>query len=167
MYNLKLRSEKNRMILDHIKLAKTLSRRFTNLPYEDRFQEACLGLMKASQNYEPDKEVSFGAYAKVVIINQLKQYYKKEKMRFLLIIQDNQFEDDKNEYRDPMSISDYNYIELMEDLKKHFGDFKIKILIEIVNGKTQEDCSQIFGISQPSVSRIIKQMREAIKEGLI
>lgn len=167
MFNLKQCNEKNRMILDHIKLAKTLSKGFTNLPYEDRFQEACLGLMKASQNYKPNREVSFGAYAKVVIINQLKQYYKKEKMRFLLIAQDDGFENDKGKDCDPMSMSNYNCIELMEDLKKYFGDFKIKILIEIVNGKTQEDCSQIFGISQPSISRIVGQMREVIRSELI
>jgi len=166
MSNSKLSAKENRMILDHLNLAKALSAKFTNLPYEDRFQEACLGLMKASHSYKSDKEVSFGAYAKIVIMNQLKQYYKREKIRFWFIVQGDQFEEDRNENRILKSTCDYNYIELIEDLKKYFGDFKVKILIEIINGKTQQDCSQIFGISQSSVSRIIKRMRQTLKEEL-
>ena len=160
MFNLKQETERNCMVLDHVQLAKTLSMKFPNLPYEDRFQEACLGLMKAFHSYKPSREVSFGSYAKVVIMNQLRQYYKKEKMRFYFVIQGDQFTEVQDINYIRRSPNYYDYIELKEDLRKHFGDFKVKILIEIINGKTQEACSQAFGISQPTISRIVKQMRE-------
>lgn len=160
--------EKSRVVLSHVQLAKALSSKFPSLPYEDRFQEACLGLMKAYRSYEPSKSVSFGSYARTVILNQLKQYYKKEKMRLLFIIQGDQYEksQDKDSIQRSVGHNCYDYVELKEDLRRHFGDFKIKILIEVANGKTQEACSQAYGISQSSVSRIIKQIRKALIEEL-
>lgn len=154
------------MILDHIQLAKTLSKRFQNLPYEDRFQEACLGLVKAYRSFEPKKNVSFGSYAKTVIMNQLKQYYKREKMRVLFIIQEKD-NGDSNLKKYKQGLSDYsiqNYFELKQDLEKQFGNTKVEILIKIANGQTQEECSREFGVSQPTISRIIKQIRELLGE---
>jgi len=164
MFNLNL-DEKNRVILNHVQLAKALSMKFSSLPYEDRFQEACLGLVKAYENYEPNKDVSFGSYAKAVIMNQLRQYYNKEKMKLTFIIHGNQHENsqDKDSVQKSVNCNYYDYVELKEDLKKRFGDSKIKILIEIANGETQQNCSRAFGISQSSVSRIIKQIRETFE----
>ena len=161
MFNLNSDNDgKNRLVLDHIGLAKTLSARFSSLPYEDRFQEACLGLMKAYRSYEPDKGVTFGSYARAVIMNQLKQYYKKEKMRLLFIVQDDCYEKNQDDGYIRGSIK---YTELREDLKKYLGNFKVRILIEISNGKTQQECSQIFGISQPSISRIKNEARRVLE----
>ena len=163
MLNLNPGNKENQVVLNHLQLAKALSMKFPNLPYEDRFQEACLGLMKAYHSYKPDKDVSFGSYAKAVIMNQLLQYYKKEKMRLLFIIESDEYDKIQDGSCAQSSIDYYGAIELKEDLKKRFGNFKVKVLVEIVNGKTQKDCSQTFGISQPSVSRIIKRMRETLE----
>lgn len=164
MFKLKS-NERSQMVLNYVGLAKTLAAKFPNLPYEDRFQESCLGLMKAYHTYDPCKNVSFGVYARTVIMNQLKLYYKKEKARFCVIAQrDGERENEEILEQEPAKHNDYNYIELRESLREHLGDFKTKVLIEIANGRTQEECSRIFGISQPSISRLISQAQKACED---
>lgn len=164
MLNYNSNNKGNQMILDHIQLAKALSKKFQNLSYEDRFQEACLGLVKACHNYKPNKNVSFGSYAKAVILNQLLQYYKKEKMRLVFVVQDSERKNMRKYEQNLSDDSAQNYFELKQDLRKQFGSTKVEILIRIANGRTQRECSQEFGVSQPTVSRMIKRIRELLEE---
>ena len=162
MINFSLNKNSCQLILSHIQLAKALSKKFPSLPFEDRFQEACLGLVKASHSYNSHKDVSFGAYAKAVIINQLRQYYKKEKVRLMFVVQSSESNEVVKSEQCLSDESIQRFFELKRDLERQFGVIKIRILMKMANGKTQKECSQEFGVSQSTISRVISQARKVV-----
>jgi RNA polymerase sigma-B factor len=63
-------------------LARALSRRYRSAsePYEDLFQVACLGLVKAIDRFDPRHGASFHAYAVPTILGELKRHFRDRVM---------------------------------------------------------------------------------------
>jgi RNA polymerase sigma-B factor len=63
-------------------LARALSRRYRSAtePYDDLFQVACLGLVKAIDRYDPVHGASFHAYAVPTILGELKRHFRDRVM---------------------------------------------------------------------------------------
>ena len=61
-----------------IPLARELASRYkyTNEPFEDLLQVACLGLIKAVDRYEPERETKFTSYAAPTILGELKRHFR-------------------------------------------------------------------------------------------
>jgi len=61
-----------------IPLARELALRYryTNEPFEDLLQVACLGLIKAVDRYEPDRGTKFTSYAAPTILGELKRHFR-------------------------------------------------------------------------------------------
>src|SRR6185312_14885855 len=59
-------------------LARKLARRYshTSEPYEDLCQVAQLGLVKAVQQFDPDRGFAFQAYAIPTILGELRRYFR-------------------------------------------------------------------------------------------
>ena len=59
-------------------LARTLAARYarTQEPFEDLFQVACLGLVKAAGRYDPDRGAAFSSYALPTILGELKRHFR-------------------------------------------------------------------------------------------
>jgi RNA polymerase sigma-B factor len=59
-------------------LARSLARRYNNTsePYEDLCQVAQLGLIKAIQQFDPDRGFPFQAYAIPTILGELRRYFR-------------------------------------------------------------------------------------------
>lgn len=59
-------------------LARSLARRYRNTsePYEDLYQVAQLGLVKAIDGYDPDRGPSFTAYAVPTILGELRRHFR-------------------------------------------------------------------------------------------
>ncbi len=59
-------------------LASSLARRYNNTsePYEDLFQVAQLGLIKAIQRFDPERGFPFPAYAIPTILGELRRYFR-------------------------------------------------------------------------------------------
>ena len=59
-------------------LARELALRYkyTNEPFEDLLQVACLGLIKAVDRYEPERETKFTSYAAPTILGELKRHFR-------------------------------------------------------------------------------------------
>jgi RNA polymerase sigma-B factor len=66
---------RNLLIERHLPLARSLARRYsyTPQPLEDLVQVASLGLVKAVDGFDPDRGVSFAAYAIPTIVGELKR----------------------------------------------------------------------------------------------
>jgi len=66
----------------YLPLARALSRRYRSAsePYEDLFQVACLGLVKAIDRYDPDQGSSFQAYAVPTILGEVKRHFRDRVM---------------------------------------------------------------------------------------
>jgi RNA polymerase sigma-B factor len=50
--------------------------RYTNEPFEDLLQVACLGLIKAVDRYEPERGTKFTSYAAPTILGELKRHFR-------------------------------------------------------------------------------------------
>jgi RNA polymerase sigma-B factor len=59
-------------------LARQLARRYQRAeePFDDLFQVACLGLVKAIDRFELDREVAFSSYAVPTILGEIKRYFR-------------------------------------------------------------------------------------------
>jgi RNA polymerase sigma-B factor len=59
-------------------LARTLAARYarTQEPFEDLFQVASLGLVKAADRYDPDRGAAFSSYALPTILGELKRHFR-------------------------------------------------------------------------------------------
>jgi RNA polymerase sigma-B factor len=66
------------LIEQNLPLATHLARRFSHRgePIEDLEQVAAMALCKAVDRFEPEREVSFGAYATRTIIGELKRHFR-------------------------------------------------------------------------------------------
>jgi RNA polymerase sigma-B factor len=62
----------------HLSLARTLAARYarTQEPFEDLFQVASLGLVKAADRYDPDRGAAFSSYALPTILGELKRHFR-------------------------------------------------------------------------------------------
>ena len=78
-----LRSEGGKAALEELvvlfgPLARSLARRYNNTsePYDDLCQVAHLGLIKAIQQFEPERGFPFQAYAVPTILGELRRYFR-------------------------------------------------------------------------------------------
>jgi len=70
-----LRSE---LVAAHMGLAEYLARRFANRgePLDDLLQVASLGLVKAVDRFDPEREVEFSTYATHTIVGEIKRHFR-------------------------------------------------------------------------------------------
>ncbi len=63
---------------DNLGLAHLCARRFMGrgVEYEDLFQAACLGLIKAAENFDPQRGVRFSTYAVPVILGEVRRLFR-------------------------------------------------------------------------------------------
>jgi len=62
----------------HLPLARKVASRYarTQEPFDDLFQVACLGLVKAIDRFDPERGVSFASFAVPTILGELKRYFR-------------------------------------------------------------------------------------------
>ncbi len=62
----------------HLSLARKLAARYvrTREPFDDLFQVACLGLVKAIDRFDPARGVAFSSYAVPTILGELKRHFR-------------------------------------------------------------------------------------------
>ena len=70
--------DRERLVASHIPLVHRLCRRFRDCgePQEDLVQVGCIGLLKASKKFDPDRGISFITYAVPVIVGEVKNYLR-------------------------------------------------------------------------------------------
>jgi RNA polymerase sigma-B factor len=67
-----------RLIEAHLGLVEYLARRFSGRgePLDDLIQVATIGLVKAVDRFDPDREVEFSTYATPTIVGELKRHFR-------------------------------------------------------------------------------------------
>jgi RNA polymerase sigma-B factor len=72
------RALRNRIIEQHRDVAERVARRFPNrsLPWDDVFQVAQLGLLKAVERFDPAKGFKFSTFAEPTISGELKRHFR-------------------------------------------------------------------------------------------
>jgi RNA polymerase sigma-B factor len=71
-------SYREKLVDQHIGLVEFLARRFRNRgePLEDLVQVGTIGLLKAIERFELDREVEFSTYATPTIVGELKRHFR-------------------------------------------------------------------------------------------
>jgi RNA polymerase sigma-B factor len=69
---------RNELVTRHLSLARKLASRYarTKEPFEDLYQVASLGLVKAIDRYDPDHGTAFTSFAVPTILGELKRYFR-------------------------------------------------------------------------------------------
>jgi RNA polymerase sigma-B factor len=69
---------RERLVNQHIGLVEFLARRFRNRgePVEDLIQVGTIGLLKAIERFDLDREVEFSTYATPTIVGELKRHFR-------------------------------------------------------------------------------------------
>ena len=70
--------ERDQLIEDHLPLARKLAWRYVGRgePLDDLVQVGALGLLRASDRFDPDRGVSFGTFAAVVIDGEIRRHLR-------------------------------------------------------------------------------------------
>ncbi len=71
----KLRDE---LVRGFLPVAQHIARRFSNRgePLDDLVQVACVGIMKAIEGFDLDREVRFSSYATPTVLGEIKRYFR-------------------------------------------------------------------------------------------
>ena len=70
--------DRNRLVVEHLPLVRRLCRKFSHSgePLEDLIQVGTVGLIKATEKYDPDRGSEFPAFAVPVIVGEIKNYFR-------------------------------------------------------------------------------------------
>jgi RNA polymerase sigma-B factor len=69
---------RDQLVERYLPLARQLAARYTRggEPFDDVFQVACVGLIKAVDRYDAERGVAFSSYAVPTILGEIKRYYR-------------------------------------------------------------------------------------------
>jgi len=72
------RELRNELVEEHVGFAEYLARRFANRgePLDDLRQVAMLGLVKAVERFDPDREINFTSFAAPTITGEIKRHFR-------------------------------------------------------------------------------------------
>ena len=70
--------DRDRLVERFLPLARGLARRYqrTGEPFDDLFQVACLGLVKAIDRFDLSRDVAFSSYAVPTILGEIRRYLR-------------------------------------------------------------------------------------------
>ena len=71
-------ADREKYVEDNIGLARSCVSRYTGrgIEYDDLFQAACLGLVKAAERFDESRGLQFSTYAVPMILGELKQLFR-------------------------------------------------------------------------------------------
>ena len=72
------RAERNALVEKNIGLVHACANKFRGkgAEYDDLFQAGCVGLIKAAENFDPERGFSFSTYAVPVILGEIKRIFR-------------------------------------------------------------------------------------------
>lgn len=72
------RDTRNRLVEEHLWLARVGAKRFANRgePYDDLYQVAQLGVLKAVERFDPDFGASFPSFAMPTVLGELRRHFR-------------------------------------------------------------------------------------------
>lgn len=163
----------------YLRLVLHIVKKFSNtlVPIDDLFSIGSIGLYKAIDSYDMNKNASLLTYASRCIENEIKMYLRKQKKDFNHCVSLNapiSIDAKGNELLVEDMISDSKATIEMEDLENkekvtacytsllnllYQESFnKFLLFLYILGGKTQRETAKILGISQSYASRIYKRI---------
>jgi RNA polymerase sigma factor (sigma-70 family) len=174
----------DRLINSHIGLAHSIAYdcflgRKSTISLDEIKSESFLGLLKALENFDPQRGVSFGAFAKVVIQNHLRDFFRSEQSRNNLMTptenphSEESFEDEfylssvPLDQIDPSRESYRNEVRqtLKQELSK-LGPNQRKVLELVAEGYSYSEIAEKLLISKQAAQQAAKRAMQNIKENI-
>lgn len=145
-----------------------------NVQDEDLFSIGLIGLMKAVNTFNPDREFTFSTYAMRVIRNEILMTFRKKRIIPAFSL-DEPYDLGNGESVDfsEMIADDRNFEEeticniQKEQIFSILNEAEKEIICLRMNGKSQHEIADIIRISQPQVSRIIKSACKKCKKEIL
>ena len=148
-------------------LIDSLSFQFSsNLPDEERddlFQEATIAFFNALEQYDPERKIAFGYFAKVCISNRLIGYLRKRTTIPLPLenVELTAEEDPSKRLRDEEA-----YRALCGQLQIILSDFEYRVWMLYVAGRTAREIAKMVEKDQKSVENTLARARRKIRKSL-
>lgn len=171
-----LTKEQEKMIVDNYNfvyyIASKLHLRQTDPSYDDAISELTIGMIKAIQSYNQERNCKFTTYASRVMINEYFMYCRKERrQKNQVSIQEVVRKDKEGKeiyyegmlYDEDYSVEDkiINQITLnqveneLENIKDK--DVYNAIFVDVMHGMKQKEVADKYDTSQSYVSRIVQK----------
>lgn len=165
--------ERQRLVEDNMQLAHFVANRYRSIPleFDDIRSSAYLGLVKAADNFDDGKGTAFASFAVTVITNEILMYARRQKKhsRVTASLDAPLIPDEDISLMDviPGTEDPYDMVELERDISRQtdcLNDTERKLLL-IKLGRpdiTQNELSEIIGITQSMISRKMKTIKRKI-----
>ncbi len=178
---------RNKLIEHNLRLvAYIVSKHFSDSrEQEDLISIGTIGLIKAAETFDINKDISFSTYASTCIQNQIKMYFRKNKHRYAEVYMNEPVETDKNGneitiadiFSDDVCVDDevdlrinmeklYRYINrALNDREKLIISKRYGLNLDGIVHKplTQREVASELKISRSYVSRIEKKAIDKLK----
>ena len=134
--------------------------------YDDMYQEATLGLVKAIKHYDGAKG-AFSAFAKLCVESELLSYIRSLQKKSN--IPANNLVELKEEFHMPLSDPQDIYIkreeadDIKSKIKDSLSDFEYSIIHRYILGKSYEEIAVELNVSVKSVDNAIQRIRRKLK----
>ena len=133
---------------------------------DDLKQIAYIALFNAARHYTPDKNVTFGAYAKTCIVNALQNYAKKQlkdSNESILLLDDELLQGNSFDSPETVVVSNEYTEELKSKINASLSDYEKKVLKLYISNYTYEQMAEMTGKSEKSVDNAITRIKSKIK----
>lgn len=155
---------KEQVILNNIGMVGIVLKSLNINPLdEDLFSIGIVGVVKAVNTFNPDKEFALSTYAKTIIRNEILMTFRKKRITPAFSLDEPyQLENGKSvDFSEMIADSSRFEEEVIADIQMErmlstLSDREKKIISFSMDGKTQREIAEILGVSQSYISRIIK-----------
>jgi RNA polymerase sporulation-specific sigma factor len=169
--------DRNNVVEQNMPLVTARVKKLNNGMYdEDMFQEGCMGLIYAADRFDPSKGSVFSTYAVKYIDGYIKAYKNKNSVirprrkgssfeRASVESLNSRISNDDDRTLEDVLCDEENPIQgIIDDIAVDmFFDtlnHQERSIVELMtNDYTQREISRVLGISQPQVSRVLKEVR--------
>jgi len=174
---------KEKIVLHNLRLVIVVLKRYyaCGINLEELVSVGNIGLMKAINTFDINKNLEFSTYATVCINNEILMYLRKDKWNLNMVSMDNLINNGSMVTYESAIVSD-------EDIVLDYEDKNIyQIILEIINNLPEHECmcimlfyglggyekvgqkdiASMLNITQPQVSKLIKRIIKKIRSELI
>lgn len=181
--------QKSQYFEENIRLVHAAVQQFRTMPYEydDLFQMASMGLLRALDTFDDEKNVRLSTYVTTCMNNEVLYQTRKDRAKsrsgsVVLSYESTMLGNDGKEMSGldnlDLKLTDmiHGYEMPMEErleqkeltsavvktMKNHLSDVEQKALIMFANDYTQNEIAKELGVSQANVSKLIKLTRHRV-----
>lgn len=167
--------EPSELIEAYKPLACKLASTYYRLEFEDRYQEAMLGLVIAAKTFDEGKGVQFAAYLRRILTNRLTERSYKWKVNSAKTFTEVEAKisgrrgSDAREtsieelIEDPKSLNPYEAFDFLETVKTVWpllSEVEQRVVRLRLQGKDQRQIASELDSSQPTIHRILAHVKE-------